>query len=179
MRYRRARVPGASYFFTVVAWRRRKVLCRPEVRAALRTAFREELRTRAFRLDAIVLLPDHMHCVWTLPAGDSDFSDRGRRIKASVTRAVGHQLEAEPTASRRLKGERGLWQRRYWEHVICDEADFTAHLDYIHFNPVKHGLVERAADWPWSSLHRYVAEGAYPPGWGEAEMTFPDSVGHE
>jgi putative transposase len=130
-------------------------------------------------LDAVVLLPDHLHCIWTLPAGDDDFSGRWRRIKASVSRAVGQQIEAEPTPSRRRKGERGLWQRRYWEHVIRDEADFAAHLDYIHFNPAKHGLVERAADWPWSSLHRYVAEGTYPPDWGQAEMTFPGSVGRE
>jgi putative transposase len=179
MRYRRARVPGASYFFTVVAWHRRQVLCRPEVRAALRTAFREELRARPFELEAIVVLPDHLHCIWTLPPGDSDFSGRWRRIKASVSRAVGQEIEAEPTPSRRLKGERGLWQRRYWEHVIRDEADFAAHLDYIHFNPVKHGLVERAADWPWSSLHRYMAEGAYPLGWGEADICFRDGIGRE
>jgi putative transposase len=129
-------------------------------------------------LDAVVLLPDRLHCIWTLPAGDSDFSGRWRRIKASVSRAVGQQIEAEPTPSRRLKGG-GLWQRRFWEHVIRDEADFAAHLDYIHFNPVRHGLVERAADWPWWSLHRYVAEGTYPPDWGQAEMTFPGAVGRE
>jgi putative transposase len=179
MHYRRARVPGASYFFTVVAWRRRRILCRPEMRVALRAALREELRTRPFGLDALVLLPDHLHCVWTLPPGDSDFPDRWRRIKASVSHAIADQLEAAPDASRRQKGERGLWQRRYWEHVIRDEADFAAHLDYIHFNPVKHGLVERAADWPWSSLHRYVAQGAYPLGWGDAEITFADAVGRE
>lgn len=179
MYYRRVRVPGASYFFTVVAWQRRQILCRPEVRQAVRSAFREELRTRPFVMDAVVLLPDHLHCIWTLPPGDDDFPARWRRIKASVSRAVGQQLEAEPTASRRRKGERGLWQRRYWEHVIRDEADFAAHLDYIHFNPVKHGLVERAADWPWSSFHRYTAAGTYPLDWGETQVAFPDWIGHE
>ena len=177
MRYRRARVPGASYFFTVVAWRRRRILCRPEMR--LRAALREELRTRPFVLDALVLLPDHLHCLWTLPPGDSDFPERWRRIKTSVSHAIADRLEAAPDASRRSKGERGLWQRRYWERVMRDEADFATHLDYIHFNPVKHGLVKRAADWPWSSLHRYLAQGAYPLGWGDTEIRFADAVGRE
>lgn len=179
MRYRRVRTAGASYFFTVVTWRRRPILCRPSVRAALRVAIREEIRVRPFRLDAIVVLPDHLHCVWTLPPGDSDFPERWRRIKAAVSRAVGHEIEAPPSVSRQAKGERGLWQRRYWEHLICDEADFAAHVDYSHYNPVKHGLAKTAAEWPWSSFRRYVAEGAYPSDWGGAEVRFPEDVGRE
>jgi putative transposase len=92
---------------------------------------------------------------------------------------MAHEIEAPPTGSRRAKGERGVWQRRYWEHLIRDETDFAAHVDYIHYNPVRHGLVEAAAEWPWSSFPRYVAEGAYPPDWGGAEVRFPEDVGRE
>ena len=165
MRYRRVRLAGASYFFTLVAWRRRDILCRSGVRAALRAAFCETQQRWPFSLDAIVLLPDHLHCIWTLPPGDSDFPGRWRQIKARVSRAVAPAVEAQPCAARRRKNERGVWQRRYWEHAIRDDADLTAHLDYVHFNPVKHGLVRRAADWPFSSLHRYLAQGAYAAGW--------------
>jgi putative transposase len=135
MRYRRVRVAGASYFFTVVIWRRRAILCRPEVRAALRAAMRDELRRRPFSLDAVVVLPDHLHCVWALPEGDCDFPDRWRRIKAAVSRIVAGEVDAAPTASRHAKGERGVWQRRYWEHLIRDETDYAAHVDYVHFIP--------------------------------------------
>jgi putative transposase len=179
MRYRRARVPGASYFFTVATWRRRPILCLPEVRGALRAAVRDTMRRHPFVLDAIVLLPDHLHCIWTLPPGDADFPGRWRRIKAGVSGAVAHEIEVLPTDSRRAKGERGIWQRRYWEHLIRDEADLSAHVDYIHFNPIKHGLVERLDAWPWSSFRRYVAQGLYPSDWGEGELRLPEHVGRE
>jgi putative transposase len=179
MRYRRARLAGASYFFTVVTWRRRPILCRPDLRAALRRSLDRERHAHPFTLDAIVVLPDHLHCIWTLPPEDSDFPGRWRRIKANVSRLVAPEIEAAPTTSRQAKGERGVWQRRYWEHVIRDEADYEAHVDYIHFNPVRHGLVERPADWPWSSLHRWVREGRYPPTWGATPVHLPQDVGRE
>lgn len=180
MRYRRLRVAGASYFFTVVTWRRQPLLCRAEVRLALRRAFREEREARPFRLDAIVVLPDHLHCIWTLPQGDSDFPERWRRIKAAVSRAVAHHPRARRApAPRGAKGESAVWQRRYWEHLIRDDADFAAHVDYVHFNPVKRGLVRWAIDWPWSSFHRYVAKGVYPPTWGETDLHLPGGIGRE
>ena len=109
------------------------------------------------------MLPDHLHAVWTLPAGDADFAVRWQLIKASFSRGL---LREEPvSASRSRKRERGIWQRRYWEHTLRDEDDFARHVDYIHFNPVKHGHVERVRDWQYSSFHRMVRLGVYPENW--------------
>ena len=119
-----------------------------------------------FRIDAMVVLPDHLHGVWTMPAGDCDFPKRWRRIKAGFSAAI---PDTEPrSASRRRHGERGIWQRRYWEHLIRDERDLAAHVDYIHYNPVKHGYVQRVQDWPHSSFHRYVRDVLLPLDWGDA-----------
>src|SRR5713101_3066316 len=139
--YRRNFVPGGSYFFTVnLADRRSRLL-----------------------IDHIVLLPDHLHAVWTLPDGDPDFSLRWRLIKSTFSRALppGEQV----SASRAGRGERGIWQRRYWEHTLRDEADFARHVDYIHFNPVKHGHAQRVREWPYSSFQRMVRLGVYPEDW--------------
>ncbi|MGQ0592280.1 MAG: REP-associated tyrosine transposase, partial [Gammaproteobacteria bacterium] len=130
---------------------------------ALREAFGSVRARRPFRIDAIVILPDHLHCLWTLPPNDSDFSTRWRLIKSSFARAI---APAERLSTRRLmKHERGVWQRRFWEHAIQDQRDYDTHLDYIHFNPVKHGWVPRVADWPHSSFHRFVRLGLYSPEW--------------
>ena len=130
---------------------------------ALRTAFRETQRHHPFTIDAIVVLPDHLHTVWTLPEGDADFSTRWRLIKTSLSRKL---AGGESISSSRVgKGERGIWQRRYWEHTIRDEIDFSRHIDYVHINPVKHGLVKRVGDWPYSSFHRMVRDGIYPEDW--------------
>ena len=129
----------------------------------LRGAMRATRRERPFRVEAVVILPDHLHAVLTLPEGDSDFPTRWRLIKARFSHAL---PPAERIgASRGAKRERGIWQRRYWEHMIRDGADFRRHVEYCHFNPVKHGLVARVRDWPWSSFHRYVRNGAYPVDW--------------
>ena len=133
---------------------------------ALRRAFRDERRINPFVIDAMVVLPDHLHCLWTLPPEDSDFSGRWRRIKAAFSSS--QPRTERVSASRRSKGERGIWQRRYWEHLIRDERDLAAHVDYIHFNPVKHGYVDRVADWPYSSFHRYVRLGLLAADWGVA-----------
>ena len=159
---RRSRVPGGTYFFTVNLLDRNSRLLIDKI-DVLREAVRT-VRVRApFHIDAWVVLPEHLHCIWTLPPGDDDFSGRWRAVKALFATAM------PPTewrsATRVRKGERGIWQRRFWEHTIRDERDYAAHMDYVHFNPVKHGLVAHAADWPYSSFRRCVARGLYPPDW--------------
>ena len=166
-RYRRARVAGGTYFFTVVTERRQRVLVLPEVRVALRAAIENVRLTRPFEINGWVLLPDHLHAIWTLPPDDADFATRWRLIKSHVTRQCAFLFSPEFHTLRRSAKHCGtLWQHRYWEHLLRDEADLRTHLDYLHWNPVKHALARRVADWPWSSFHRYVAHGAYPPDWG-------------
>jgi putative transposase len=122
------------------------------------------VRARApFRIDAWVVLPDHMHCLWTLPRGDADFPGRWRAIKIALVKCLPAGESRSPVMASR--GERGIWQRRYWEHTIRDDRDFAAHMDYTHFNPVKHGLVEHAADWPYSSFRRCADRGLYSDEW--------------
>lgn len=164
--YQRARIPGATYFFTVNLAERHANPLLTEHIDVLREAFRVTRQAHPFTLEAIVVLPDHLHCLWCMPLNDSDFSMRWRLIKAHFSRMLppGEDI----SASRMRKGERGIWQRRYWEHVIRDERDWQTHLDYIHYNPVKHGHVARAIDWPHSSFHRYVERGVYPENWAGA-----------
>ncbi len=161
--YRRNILAGGSFFFTVnLAERRLRLLT--EHFDALRTACRKTGRRRPFTIDAMVVLPDHhLRAVWTLPEGDADFATHWRLIKSAFSRhvATGERI----SDSRAAKAERGIWQRRYWEHTIRDPADFARHLDYIHINPVKHGLVPRVRDWPYSSFHRMVKTGIYPEDW--------------
>jgi REP-associated tyrosine transposase len=160
--YRRNLVPGGTFFFTVTLADRRDTTLVDRI-TALRDAFRVARSERPFAVDAIVVLPDHLHAMMTLPSGDADFSGRWRRIKALFT----HRVVREGLAvERNRRGEFALWQRRFWEHTIRDEADFARHVDYIHFNPVKHGLVSRVGDWPHSSFHQYVRRGVLPADWG-------------
>ena len=169
MHYRRVRTPGATYFFTVVTYKRRPLFGHPHNVALLREAFRTEMQCRPFVVDAIVVLPDHIHAVWTLPETDADFSMRWRQIKRRFTQTCAPPARAVRPASRVHKGEQAVWQRRFWEHQIRDERDLQAHVEYIHYNPVKHGLVTRPAAWPYSSFHRYVRQGIYEPDWGASE----------
>jgi putative transposase len=166
--YRRAYVPGGTFFFTVVTERRAKILCGTSARACLRRAFRNCRERWPFSVVTIVLLPDHLHAVWTLPKGDSDYPTRWGWIKKEFTKAwlAEGGLEQPISASRRHHRRRGVWQRHFWEHVLQDEADLERHCDYIHYNPVKHGLVACPSDWPYSSFHRWVRLGHYPPDWG-------------
>ncbi|MDG9923307.1 MULTISPECIES: transposase [unclassified Pseudomonas] len=165
--YRRAIVPGGTYFFTVVTYGRQAILTKDDVREALREAIDLVRGRQPFRIDGWVLLPDHMHTIWTLPEGDADFSDRWRLIKRHVAAACPSYHRPELLSGRRrAKNQSSLWQNRFWEHLIRDEADLRSHLDYLHGNPLKHGLVQRVADWPWSSFHRYVRRGTYPADWG-------------
>jgi len=165
-RYIRAFVPGGTFFFTVALLERRKKLLTENI-DNLWEVFKAACRRRPFAIEAIVILPEHLHCIWTLPPGDADFSTRWHDIKARFAAKI---PKGEKLSERRLKkGERGIWQRRFWEHVIRDERDYERHVDYIHFNPVKHGHVARAADWPYSSFHRYVERGIYDLDWGADE----------
>src|SRR5947209_4229165 len=174
--YRRNFIPGGSYFFTAnLADRRQRLLT--EHAEALRAAFRYALSRHPFTIDAIVVLPDHLHAVWTLPDGDADFALRWRLIKSAFSRAVPY---GEPVSQSRIaKGERGIWQRRYWEHTLRDEKDFAQHVDYIHFNPVKHGHVTRVHDWPYSSFRRMVKLGIYPHDWGGDVADFGMDFGEQ
>lgn len=169
--YRRADVKGGTYFFTVITYRRQPVLTQPTVRAALREAIDAVRSARPFVVDAWVLLPDHLHCIWTLPPADADYPRRWGMIKRHVSRCCGEfvDLRIERNESRRKRRESTFWQRRYWEHMIRDETDYRRHADYIHWNPVKHGLVQRAIDWPYSTFHRHVRAGTYPASWGMAD----------
>ena len=165
--YRRARVPGATWFFTVGLAERHGNRLLTEKIDTLRMAFRTVRERHPFYMEAVVIMPDHLHCVWSLPAGDSDYSTRWGLIKAGFSRAV--ERGERRSTSRTKRGERGIWQRRFWEHCIRDEEDYARHVDYIHWNPVKHGYVQRVADWPHSSFHRLVEKGAYPLDWGGGE----------
>lgn len=145
---------------------RRPILCDAIVRHALRHAIESVRVKRPFVADAFVLMPEHLHCIWTLPEGDSDFSTRWMMIKRAVSLECRHAYPyPEVCASRLRHRESVIWQRRFWEHQLRDENDFERHADYIHYNPVHHGLVGDPSDWPYSSFHRYVRDGRYPEHW--------------
>lgn len=160
---------GGTFFFTVVTYQRRKILTTPESINILREVISEVRRQYPFSIRGWVLLPDHMHCIWTLPEEDDDYSKRWGLIKARFSRSVRAIFHRDNliTASKEKHREATIWQRRFWEHQIRDERDFQVHQDYIHYNPVKHGLVENVADWPYSTFRRYFSQGFYPPNWGE------------
>ncbi len=177
--YRRAMVPGGTYFFTVVTFHRKPFLTTELARACLRSAWRDVSRRHPFRTDAICLLPDHLHCIWTLPEGDADFSGRWNAIKGIFSKrylAAGGR-DGVRNSSRAGKGEAALWQRRFWERAIRGDGDLRTHTDYIHFNPVQHGHVHRPADWLWSSFHRCVRLGWYERDWGEQEPASLQNIG--
>jgi putative transposase len=161
VQYRRNFVAGATYFFTVTLFDRQATVLIDHV-DILRAAFRATRHSLPFAIDAVVVLPDHLHIVMTLPSGDADFSSRLSLIKRRFTTNV---AKMGVTIPRHRNGEHALWQRRFWEHTIRDDNDFERHVDYIHFNPVKHGLVRRVRDWPHSSFHRYVRGGLLPEDW--------------
>jgi putative transposase len=162
-RYRRVKIEGGCYFFTVVLADRTSDLLVRQIER-FREAYRSTQNARPFETIAICILPDHLHAVWQLPSDDADFSARWRIIKSNFSR--GFTAASSRTLSKLKKREKGIWQRRYWEHAIRNESDLKRHVDYIHFNPVKHRLVSRVSDWPHSSFHRYVKEGSLPHDWG-------------
>ncbi len=162
--YKRARIKGGCYFFTVnLAIRQGNNLLVQQV-AILREAFRQTQQDHPFKIDAIVIMPDHLHCIWSLPEDDDNFPMRWSLIKARFSRQI--KKGEVISKSRQRKGERNIWQRRYWEHVIRDKVDFYRHVDYIHYNPVKHGYVDSVKAWQYSSFHRWVKDGGYSDDWG-------------
>lgn len=174
MKYRRAAAAGASYFFTVnLADRNTDTLVQHV--GELREVMQQVRQAHPFVVVAMVVLPEHLHAVWRLPPGDADYPMRWSLIKSGFSRRMpkGERVRA----SRAAKRERGIWQRRYWEHQIRDEADLARHVDYIHYNPVKHGWVARVVDWPHSTFHEYVKRGLVPPDWGGGAVTEEDGHG--
>ena len=161
--YRRNRVAGGTYFFTVTLHNRKSSLLVDRI-DDLRESVREARRERPFRIDAWVVLPEHLHAIWTLPVGDDDYSIRWGRLKGLFTHRL---VKAGIKLCKKPKGGYALWQDRFWEHTIRDDTDYAQHVDYIHYNPVKHGWVRRVRDWPYSTFHRYVEEGIYSIDWAD------------
>ena len=177
--YRRAR-DGNTYFFTLVTYQRQPILCLEACRKILREVIKETRLLYPFKIEAWVLLPDHLHCIWRLPDGDVNYSMRWGLIKKEFTKRIKNLVGvAHPTKSRERHREGTIWQRRFWEHRIRDEKDFAVHCDYIHYNPVKHGLVESSKDWVYSTFHRYVKAGIYPMEWGRCEVDLSEDIGSE
>ncbi len=176
-RYRGVRLEGGVFFFTVVTYARRPLLTTELGVHCLRNAWRETIRTLPFETEAVCVLPDHLHTIWSMPEGDSDYPARWRKLKGLFTREYrrGGGAGEIPNSSRIRKREAAVWQRRYWEHRIRDVDDFRHHVDYIHFNPVKHGFVTSTADWEWSSFHDHVKKGWLESDWGTTE---PDDIGN-
>jgi putative transposase len=161
VRYRRVLAAGGTFFFTVALRNRRANTLVAHIEL-LRQAIDHTRDLRPFHIDAMVVLPEHLHAMWTMPEGDTDYSGRWRSIKSGFVRAL---PSAGVELTTNARGECDLWQRRFWEHQIRDEEDLQRHVDYIHINPVKHGLVQHVIDWPWSSFHRYVRDGLLARDW--------------
>jgi putative transposase len=173
--YRRTWIPGGTYFFTVNLLERKRNDLLVRHIETLRNTIRSVKLRHPFKIHAWVILPEHMHCVIELPGQDTNFPLRWRLIKMEFSKSLPRDEHLSPARLRR--GERGIWQRRYWEHLIRDEADYRAHMDYVHINPVKHGLVERVIDWPYSTFHNLVKEGTYSADWAggnEGELGYED-----
>jgi putative transposase len=168
-KYLRPRTAGSTYFFTVLTFERRRILTLDYSRQFLFKAFAEVQTQYPFSINAWVLLPEHLHAIWTLPEGDTDYSKRWGLIKAKFSKEAKALFHTNQLAnpSRTKRRESTIWQRRFWEHTIRDDADYDRHFDYIHYNPVKHGLVKCVRDWAYSSFHRYVKKGVYAENWGE------------
>jgi putative transposase len=160
--YRRNRISGGTFFVTVNLLNRNSELLVANI-GLLRQVVKQTIQRWPFQIDAWVILPEHMHCVWTLPVDDSDYAARWKEIKMQFSKAL--PKTEELSEARTAQGERGIWQRRYWEHTIRSDSDFAAHVDYCHINPFKHGLVEHVKDWPYSTFHRDVKRGIYPENW--------------
>lgn len=169
--YRRWKVAGGTFFFTVVACNRAPIFHSRTSRSILGDVIRQCQQKWPFEINAVVLLPEHLHAIWTLPGGDAAYSQRWAWIKKEFTKGwLDSGGEEQPISEeRRERGERGVWQPRFWEHTIEDEDDFDRNFDYVHYNPVKHGLVSRPYDWEPSSFRRWVKEGVYERDWGRVD----------
>ncbi|MBN2355543.1 transposase [candidate division KSB1 bacterium] len=176
--YRRLYCPGATYFFTVVTFNRRPIFSESSARQILHQAWMKAMLELPFECPAICLLPDHLHALWKLPENDADFSTRWRLIKANFTKRYlsSGGTDGYLNRSRIKKNEHAVWQRRFWEHCIRDDKDFTRHFNYIHLNPVKHGYVKSPIDWPFSYFHKYVKMGYYGAGWDKIAIKTEESA---
>jgi putative transposase len=163
MHYRRQRLEGGTYFFTVATFDRRPILI--DNIENLRRAFAIVMKERPFIIDAHVIMPDHIHMIWTLPEFDSDYPTRWRLIKHYFSRMILPRNDELISLARISKKERQIWQRRYWEHVIRDDQDLNNHIEYIHYNPIKHGKTKEPGEWEFSSFNKFVKNGYYPPSW--------------
>jgi putative transposase len=179
--YRRNYAKGGTYCFTVNTYKKQLLLQGPAI-DILRESFRECMDERPFKIEAIVILPDHLHCIWKLPAGDAKYPVRWKEIKSTFTteyiKEVG-KPPIKPSLSMQKKGEKGVWQRRYWEHTITDDEDYRRLFNYIHYNPVKHEWVEAPVYWPHSSFHRFVEKGIYTKWWAGPPEGFPEGMAGE
>ena len=172
--YRRNFIPGGSYFFTVALADRSASLLTDNIEL-FRYAVADVKHELPFGLIAMVVLPEHLHCVWTLPVGDADYPMRWKKIKAAFSHGL--PKGEHRSASRVAKGERDIWQRRYWEHTLRDDDDLRRHVDYIHYNPVKHGHVRCVKEWPYSTFHQYARDGVYPDDWAGDGFDMGDGCG--
>ena len=179
MQYRRLRFKGGMYFFTVVTHERKPILTTPENLQLLKQAIKHVEKKKPFKLVAIVVLPDHLHCLLLLPEEDDDFSTRWRLIKSYFSKKCAMESPIPISDSRCSKNEKSIWQRRFWEHLIKSDEDLSRHLDYIHLNPVKHGFVSSPRDWPHSSFHRFRQKGYYDENFGDKGIVFDENIGRE
>lgn len=163
MDYRRIWHKGGTYFFTVNCLQRKNNSLLVDHIQTLRDAIKHVQKLYPFHIHAWVVLLDHLHCILELPQNEADYATRWRLIKTRFSKSIDKTEYINETRLKR--NERGIWQRRYWAHLITDEKDYNAHMDYVHINPLKHGLVKQVSDWPYSTLHRYVDKGVYPKDW--------------
>ncbi len=170
VKFRRNYVPGGTYFFTVTLRDRRSSALTEHI-DLLRKSFRDTIEEHPFEIVAISVLPEHLHAILTLPENDSDYSRRWQAIKSRFSMSL---VKSGVPLGKDRRGEYRFWRRRFWEHTIRDEQDLEAHVDYVHYNPVKHGWVTRAVDWPFSSFHRYVRLGWLNVDWGAEPLEFGD-----
>ena len=175
--YIRSHTKGATYFFTLVSYNRRRIFCEDDFLQTFKKSIKQVQQQYPFEIIAWVQLPDHLHCIWRMPTNDANYSMRWSQIKRLTTQACPQYYLPlnELSYSKVKRNERGIWQRRFYEHQIKDEVDFIKHMDYLHFNPVKHGLVGKVSEWPYSSFHRYVKQGLYMEDWGNNSMDFTEN----
>ena len=180
MQYRRIYIKGGTYFFTIVTYKRMKILHYPENIKLLKDAFNYVIKKHPFDIVAYVVMPEHIHFIMNLPEHDKDFSTRIRLLKSYFSRnckKICYQYHSE---SRKNKKEKTIWQRRFWDHLIRDEADYQKHVEYIHYNPVKHGLTNSPIEWKYSSFSHYVRDGIYDKNWGsDKRLCFDKTIGME
>lgn len=175
--YIRSYTNGATYFFTLVSYNRRRIFCEDDFLQAFKKSIKQVQQQYPFEIIAWVQLPDHLHCIWKMPENDANYSMRWSQIKRLTTQACPrYHLPIDDLSRSKVKRkERGIWQRRFYEHEIKDEADFIKYMDYLHYNPFKHGLVGKVSEWPYSSFHRYVKQGLYMEDWGNNSMDFTEN----